>query len=186
MSIIESQITGSLTLYSATCWVNNKRQDATMSRYLNRCWNIVSWTQRNNFNEILIQIHTFSFKKIHFKISSGKWWPFCLDLKVLSDAAWCQSWSILVQIMSLPEQVMMSLTEPVLTDHQWGSVAFTSVNFTWKSWDIVDQWNVIESIGFSPFFADLPGWLWYDVGRHEDRPWVRRLRCWQQPKWWCD
>ena len=37
---------------------------------------------RTNFNEILIDIHTFSIKKIHFKISSGKWQPFCLSLNV--------------------------------------------------------------------------------------------------------
>ena len=36
------------------------------------------------FNEILIIIHTFSFKKIHFKMSSGKWRPFCLGLSVLT------------------------------------------------------------------------------------------------------
>ena len=30
-----------------------------------------------NFNEILIEIHTISFKKIHLKMSSGKW-RFCL------------------------------------------------------------------------------------------------------------
>ena len=36
-----------------------------------------------NFNEILIEIHAFSFKKINLKISSGKWWPFCLGLNVL-------------------------------------------------------------------------------------------------------
>ena len=29
-----------------------------------------------NFNEILFEIHTFSFKKIHLKLSSGKWQPF--------------------------------------------------------------------------------------------------------------
>ena len=34
---------------------------------------------------MLIEIHTFSFKKIHFKISSGKWRPFCLGLNVLSE-----------------------------------------------------------------------------------------------------
>ena len=32
-----------------------------------------------NFNEISIEIHRFSFKKIHLKMSSGKWSPFCLD-----------------------------------------------------------------------------------------------------------
>ena len=37
-----------------------------------------------NFSEILIEIHTFSFKKMHFKLSSGKWRPFCLGLNVLS------------------------------------------------------------------------------------------------------
>ena len=36
-----------------------------------------------NFNEILIQIHTFSFKEIHSKMPSGKWHPFCLSLNVL-------------------------------------------------------------------------------------------------------
>ena len=36
-----------------------------------------------NFGEMLIEIHTFSFKKIHLKISSGKWRPFCFGLNVL-------------------------------------------------------------------------------------------------------
>ena len=36
-----------------------------------------------NFNEILINIQAFSFKKMHFKMSSVKWHPFCLDLNVL-------------------------------------------------------------------------------------------------------
>ena len=36
-----------------------------------------------NFSEILIEINTFSFKKIHLKMSSGKCRPFCLGLNVL-------------------------------------------------------------------------------------------------------
>ena len=36
-----------------------------------------------NFNEILIKIYTFSFRKMHLKMSSGKWRPFCLGLNVL-------------------------------------------------------------------------------------------------------
>ena len=38
------------------------------------------WT---NFNETLIEIHTFSFRKMHLKMSSGKSRPFCLGLNVL-------------------------------------------------------------------------------------------------------
>ena len=33
-----------------------------------------------NFSEIFIEIHTFSFKEMHLKMPSGKWWPFCLCL----------------------------------------------------------------------------------------------------------
>ena len=36
-----------------------------------------------NFSEISIAIHTFSFTKMHFKMSSGKCRPFCLGLNVL-------------------------------------------------------------------------------------------------------
>ena len=36
-----------------------------------------------NFNEILIKINIFSFKKMHLKMSFGKWRPFCLSLNVL-------------------------------------------------------------------------------------------------------
>ena len=36
-----------------------------------------------HFHEILIKIHTFSFKKMHLKRSSGKWQPFCPGLNVL-------------------------------------------------------------------------------------------------------
>ena len=36
-----------------------------------------------NIIEMLIKINSFSFKKIHLKMSSGKWRPFCLSLNVL-------------------------------------------------------------------------------------------------------
>ena len=40
--------------------------------------------QGTNFSEMLIEIHTFPYKKIHLKMSSGKWRPFCLGLNVLT------------------------------------------------------------------------------------------------------
>ena len=36
-----------------------------------------------NFSELLIVIHTFSFSKMHLKMASAKWRPFCLCLNVL-------------------------------------------------------------------------------------------------------
>ena len=44
---------------------------------------LIGASQRN-FNEILIEICTFSFKKIHLKMPSGKWQPFCLGVNVLT------------------------------------------------------------------------------------------------------
>ena len=39
-----------------------------------------------NFIEILIGIQTFSFRKMHLKMLSAKWRPFCLGLNVLTSA----------------------------------------------------------------------------------------------------
>ena len=38
-----------------------------------------------NLIEILIEINTFSFRKMHLKMLSGKWRPFCLTLNVLRE-----------------------------------------------------------------------------------------------------
>ena len=45
-----------------------------------------------NFSEMLIEIHTFSLKKIYLKMSSGKWRPFCLGLNVLNR--WICTWGM--------------------------------------------------------------------------------------------
>ena len=37
-----------------------------------------------NFSEILSEIRTFSFKKMHLKMSRGKWRPFCSGINVLT------------------------------------------------------------------------------------------------------
>ena len=44
------------------------------------------WT---NFSEILIEIPTFSFKKMRLKVSSAKWRPCCLGLNVLRQCYDC-------------------------------------------------------------------------------------------------
>ena len=43
-----------------------------------------------NFSEMLIEIYTFSFKKMHLKMSSGNWWPFCLGLNELMMTQHCR------------------------------------------------------------------------------------------------
>ena len=46
---------------------------------------LLIWNLGTDFNEILSEIHTFSFKKMHFKMSSAQWRLFRLGLNVLTD-----------------------------------------------------------------------------------------------------
>ena len=48
-----------------------------------------------NFNETSIEIHTFSFKKIHLTLLSAKRRPFCLGLNVLNKSGW---WGISLRV----------------------------------------------------------------------------------------
>ena len=44
---------------------------------------LLIWTLGTNFSEILSEIHSFSFKKMHLKMSSAKWRLFRLGLNEL-------------------------------------------------------------------------------------------------------
>ena len=46
---------------------------------------VLIWTLGTNFSEILIKINTFSLKKMHLKMSSGRRQPSCLGLNVLKN-----------------------------------------------------------------------------------------------------
>ena len=60
------------------------------SHYLNQCLDIVNCTFRNkiqwNFNRNI----KFSFTKMHLKISSAIWWPFCPGGGDLTSVVWQQ------------------------------------------------------------------------------------------------
>ena len=60
-----------------------------------------------NFSDILIEIYKFSFKKMHLKMSSGKWRPICLGLNVLKTG--------LNLVIILPTGAAMTSTSIVLT-----------------------------------------------------------------------
>ena len=67
-------------------WTNHHRfrlwlvASKAPSHYLNQCWMLLIWPLGTNFSEILIRIQTFSFKKMHLRVLSEKWCPFCLSL----------------------------------------------------------------------------------------------------------
>ena len=51
---------------------------------------LLFWPLGTNFNEMLIEIHTFSFKKMYLKMSA-KWRPSCLGLSELKKETWAIS-----------------------------------------------------------------------------------------------
>ena len=68
-----------------------------------------------NFSEMLIEIHKFSFKKIHLKMSSGKWRPFCLGLNVLSHLCYARSQT---RLWCLPIGTQTSGAAPIGTPNR--------------------------------------------------------------------
>ena len=52
------------------------------SHYLTNAGRLLIGPLGLNLNEILAEIHTFSFKKMHLKMSPGKLRTFCLGLNV--------------------------------------------------------------------------------------------------------
>ena len=59
-----------------------------------------------NFSEILIKIYKFSLKKMHLKMWSGKWWPHCFGLNVLTI---CNIQNSVKKVVSLPWIQMINI-----------------------------------------------------------------------------
>ena len=82
-----------------------------------------------NFNEMLIQIHAFSFKKIHLKMLSGKWRPFCLGLNVLT-CEWENLLAAMLVTLGQGHAVTKPLTLPVDKMATISQMTFSSA-FSW-------------------------------------------------------
>ena len=61
-----------------------------------------------NFSEILSEIHSLSFRKMHLKMSSAKWRPFCLGLNVLNKSISSWNLSMLYKWTRPPEAWVMA------------------------------------------------------------------------------
>ena len=102
------------------------------SHYLNHCWNIINWPIRNKLQWNLIGFHTFPFKKMHLKMASAKWRPFCLGLNVLNGRLQYTSLILAVFFLIICGQVAAWMRKinslvngnntwhlSILCEHQW-------------------------------------------------------------------
>ena len=80
--------------------------ELTMNGLLNQCWNIVNPNLRSNFSEIVSEIHIFSFRKMHLKMSAAKW-PFCPGLNVSTI---CHVFTAYIQMLGLIVRYISHLT----------------------------------------------------------------------------
>ena len=96
-------------------------------------------TLGTNFSEILREIYTFSFKKMHLKTSSGKCRPSCLGLNVLTHCGLSQfdSWSLWCP--QNPNQFVHELKVEAHFEH-WKT-------FHWPQW--VDLYCILQKRFYS-------------------------------------
>ena len=80
-----SRILGAMT---QSCYIGTRdiRSRVIRGPY---CTLLSFWPSGVNVSEISIKTQNFSFKKMHLKILSEKWWPFCSGLNVLISAWDC-------------------------------------------------------------------------------------------------
>ena len=76
------------------------------------------------FSKILIEIYTFSFKKMHLKMSSAKRRPFCLGLNVLTPE---QSGRHLKGMRCFKTKCLNYITYPLCTKHDRNMTGFANI-----------------------------------------------------------
>ena len=111
---------------------------------------LLIWALGTNFSEILIEIDIFSFKRMHLKLSSGKWRPFCLDLNVWSLSLVVKG-PVLVYIWS--SWFLMVLSSQSLSHNPRGQSYICSLkdiwqNSKWKFYCICLTWLSVDSFKF--------------------------------------
>ena len=86
-----------------------------------------------NFSEILIEIQTFSFKKMHLKISSAKWQPFCLGLNVLMFPNHLQQYTAYsTAFTNIEHRSYVSNGVSVVSIWEKINLWFYLISFTWQ------------------------------------------------------
>ena len=106
-------------------------------------------TLGKNFSEILSEIHAFSFKKMHLKMSSAKWRPFCLGL---NEVRWRDSHD------------KSRTAPPLCLNHCWLSVKYMGRDkFQWNlnqnTLILIKEIPTLKmlSVKYPPFYLGPPG-----------------------------
>ena len=113
---------------------------------------------RTNFSKILSQIHTFSFNKMHLKMLSGKWRPFCLGLNVLRPAPVYHDIAYITAVTEYKSEIEATKGSPYLV--------LTSKLCSVFYEDFGKNWLHYHSITLYVFFPIYQGWYTWWQGDH--------------------
>ena len=91
---------------------------------------LLIWTSGTNFHETLSEIHTFSFMKMHLKMLSVKWRPFCLSLNVLR----LMRRQGANEFMLSTSMLIKALMPDVKTRGLWVYVIYINVDQSFDAW----------------------------------------------------
>ena len=114
---------GKLTIIGSDNGLSPGRRQAII---WTNAWILLIWPLGTNFNEILIGNQTFSFKKMHLKMSSAKWRPFCLSLNVLND------WISVASVTKVVNQWLAKL--PLVFNGRFAKSGLLNIEAIAKHW----------------------------------------------------
>ena len=103
-------------------------------------WVLLIGPLGTNFSEMLIEIYTLPPKKMHLKMSSGKWRPFCLGLNVLNDK----------QIKIPMWHTLQSFSSSALTENKAANKSIFNSTDLWQTFQFVD---ILFMDGIIPAFV---------------------------------
>ena len=88
-------------------------------------------TLGTNFSEIVSEIHAFSFKKMHLKMSSAKWRPFCRGLNVLTN-------NYLRDVVAILKYVKITMKHAPMVDvrSKYRQIALKWIPLDWENFNI--------------------------------------------------
>ena len=115
------------------------------------------WPLGTNFSEILIEIFRFWVKKMHLKMSSRKWRPFCLALYVLKGTSNTEIVPCQGVLEKLHVYELLRLLFWRMADYIYGTL-WIWLPARWTSWRLIShQRNTIVRIIHESFSIAL----WY-------------------------